>query len=116
MADQVGARLLSHTISTSGESDSLTRQVNQVAITNYHATAANILWARVETGNSAAAALTLADATDAVAAADETWCIPSLQRRVVFKSPKATYVALATIAAAASTTYTVEGTIWTDGQ
>lgn len=111
MADTVGVKLCTGSVGTTGESASLTDPVNQVAVTNYHATQA--LWVRVNTGQSAAAALTLADATDAVAAADEHWYIPPAGgRRVVFKSPRATYVALSVIGSGAATTYAVEGSIF----
>lgn len=108
MADTVGAKICSGSVGAAGESASLTSKVNQVRVTNYHAT--QVLWAVVYTGATAAAALTLADATDAVAAADETYIIPAGTKKVIFKSPRSAFIALAVIGSGAATTYVVEGT------
>ena len=109
MANEVGVQICSQSTGTTAETTSLTRQINQVRVTNYHAT--QVLWVRPETGATAAAALTLAG-TAAVAAADETFIIPAGQTKVVFKSNRPTFVALAVIGSGAATTFTTEGTLW----
>ena len=113
MADNNGAKITHGSVSTTAETSYLTEAVNQVAVTNKHAT--QTLGVRVFTASSAAAAAALADATDAVEAADENWHIPPANgRRVVFKSPRATFVALSVIGSGATTTYIVNGTTFFD--
>ncbi len=114
MADNSAEKITHGSVGAAAETSWLTKQVNQVAVTNKHAT--QTLAVRVFTASSAAAAKALADATDAVEGADENWYIPPAGgRRVVFKSPTTTYVALSVIGSAGATTYAVEGTTWRDG-
>ena len=112
MADQVGAKIAYQSAGTGAESVSLTDPVKQLAIENYHAT--QLLYARVFTGATAAAALAKADATDAVAAADENWFIAPGTRKVVLKTTRPIYAAVSLIASGASTTCVVEGTDFRD--
>jgi len=112
MADQVGAKIAYHSVGTGAESVSLTDPVKQVAVENYHAT--QHAYVRVFTGNTAAAALALADATDAVAAADENYLVAAGTRKVVLKTTRPTFVAISIIASGASTTCVVEGTDFRD--
>ena len=113
MADNNGAKITHGSVATTAETSYLTERVNQIAVINKHAS--QTLGVRVYTADSAAAAKALADATDAVEAADENWHIPAVgARRVVFKSPRATFVALSVIGSGSATTYCVEGTNWLD--
>lgn len=112
MADQVGIKIAYQSAGTAAESVSLTDPVKQVAVENYHATA--LLYCTVYTGATAAAALALANATDAVAAADETWFIGPGKRKVVLKTTRPTFVALSIIASGAATTCVVEGSMFRD--
>lgn len=115
MANEVGVRTLTQSAGVASETASLTGKVNQVRVTNYHATAQ--AWVKVHTSDvSAAAALAAAAAGPAVVGADECFIVPAGQTKVIFKSPKRQlFVALATIASGAATTIVVEGTTWTDG-
>jgi hypothetical protein len=109
MADNNGALITHGSVGTTAETSYLTEKCLQVAVTNKHAT--QTLGVRVFTAASAAAAAALADATDAVEGADENWYIPPAGgRRVVFRSPKPTFVALSVVGSGATTTYVVNGT------
>lgn len=113
MADNSGAKITHGSVSTTAETSWLTQAVNQVAVTNKHAT--QTLGVRVFTAASAAAAKALADATDAVEGADENWYIPPANgRRVVLKSPQPVFVALSVIGSGATTTYETNGTLYLD--
>lgn len=108
MADNSGVHVTHGSVSTTAETSWLTDPVNYVTVQNKHAT--QTLGVRVFTGGTAAAAKALADATDAVEAADENFYIaPAGGRARVFASPRATYVALSVIGSGASTTYVVSG-------
>jgi hypothetical protein len=112
MADN-NAALISHgSVGTTAETSYLTTSVNQVAVRNTHAS--QTLAVRVFTGNSPAAAQARADATDAVALADENWFVPAGGRVVVFKSPRAKFVALSVVGSGAATPYVTEGSDWFD--
>lgn len=108
MADNSGVRVTHGSVGTTAETSWLTDPVNSVTVQNKHATQG--LWVRVYTGATAAAAKALADATDAVADADENHYIkPAGDPENVFYSPRATYVALSTIGSGAATTYETAG-------
>jgi hypothetical protein len=109
MADNSGARVTHGSVGTTAETSWLTEPVNSVTVQNHHAT--QVLYVRVFTSNtSAAAAKALADATDAVADADENFRIrPAGDPETVFNSPRQTYVALSVIASGATTPYEVAG-------
>jgi hypothetical protein len=98
------------TTSTTAETWQLTDKVNQVAILNREAAAADTIYVTVATGTTAAAAL--AAVVTAVAEADETIAIPPLTRVVVFKSPRSTYVAGSVIGNASPVS--VHGSTWFD--
>lgn len=112
MANLVAPQIGYQSAGVAAETVSLTTQVKQVSIDNYHATA--LTYVRVFTGDTAAAALALAVATPAVAAANENFFVGAGKRKTVFKSTRATYVALSTIASGAATTIAVEGTQYRD--
>lgn len=119
MADNNGVNITHGSAGTSAEVSHLTGRVNQVSIENTHAS--QTLAVRVFTGETAAAAAAAAAATPAVALADENWHIPAaaaasggLNRRVVFKSKRPSYVALSVLASGATTPYVVVGTEWFD--
>jgi hypothetical protein len=93
----------------------LTTAVNQVVIINTHAS--QTITARIFSGNTSAEAVALATATPAVIGADENFLVPAgaaasggTNRKVLWKSRRAKFVAISLIASGASTTYTVEGT------
>jgi hypothetical protein len=112
MADNSANNVTHGSVGTSAETSWLLTSVNQVAVRNTHANQS--LGVRVFTANSPAAAKALADATDAVLLADENFSVPTGQRVVVFKSPRARYVALSVIGSGSATTYVTEGTDWFD--
>jgi hypothetical protein len=112
MADNNGQRITYGSVGTTAETSYLTTSVNQVAVRNTHSS--QTLSVRVFTANSPAAAQALADATDAVASADETWFVPAGARVVVFKSPRAKFIGLSVLGSGASTTYVTEGSDWFD--
>ena len=112
MADNNGQLITHGSVGTTAETSYLTASVNQVAVRNTHAT--QTLAVRVFTGSTAAAAAAKADATDAVALADENWHVPAGGRVVVFKSPRAKYVALSVVGSGAATPYVTEGSDWFD--
>lgn len=88
----------------------LTQKVNQVAIQNRHSTQTlSVTLATGETQAAAEAAL-----VTAVALADETFFVAADQRKVIFKSPRRTYVAMSIIASGATTGTSVEGTLFFD--
>lgn len=117
MADQVGEKILSHSVGGTAERDSLTKRVRQIAVVNQHATQS--LFVRVSLASSVAAALAAAGTGSGVAVvnADENFVVPPANgRTVVLKSKKAVYAALSCIATGASTPYVVHGTDFTDGE
>lgn len=97
-------------IGLTAETWGLLQKVNQVSITNR---SANAVWVTIATGATAAAAE--AAIVTAVAAADETIYIPpSNVRKVVFKSPRKTFVAGSAIAVTGACDVSFEGTEWFD--
>lgn len=119
MADNNGVNISHDSAGTTAEVSHLTARQHQVAIMNTHAS--QTLAVRVFTGETAAAAAAAAAATPAVALADEVWHIPAnaaasggLNRRVVFKSKRPSFVALSVLGSGASTTYVTEGTSFFD--
>ena len=114
MADNNGPKITYGSVGTTAETSYLTDKVKQVAI---HNTSSSLsLYARVFTSaNSATGAQTQADATDAVALADDNFLIPPNSRRVVYKSAKPQWVAVSIIASGAGpTAYENCGTVWYD--
>lgn len=112
MADNSANNVTHGSVGTAAETSWLLTSVNQVAVRNTHANQS--LGVRVFTASTPDAAKALADATDAVLLADENFSVPSGQRVVVFKSPRARCVALSVIGSGATTTYVTEGTDWFD--
>lgn len=103
MAAVSGAKTCHATLSTTvADAVTLTDPVCQVRVANHHASV--ITYVTVKSGNTAAGA---ADATTAVAAADETISIPPLTTKEVFYSSIPVYVSLSVVGSANA--YSVEG-------
>lgn len=114
MADNNGPKITYGSVGTTAETSFLTDKVKQVAVHNTSTTVS--LYVRVFTSaQSAAGAQAQADATDAVALADDNFLIPPSSRRVVYKSAKPQWVALSVIGSATGpTAYETCGTVWYD--
>jgi len=100
-------RIATTTVTTSASQVYLTMPCKEVWIDNYDND--DIVYARVFTAASAAAALALAEATDAVADADENFVIPFGQRKRVLTSTRDVYVALSLIASDTGVPVSIEG-------
>ena len=113
MADNSAVKVTHGSVGTTAETSSLTRKWNKVTVKNKHAT--QTLGVRVfSSDESNAAAVALADATDAVEAADENFYVhPAGGEQVVFVSSGARYVALSVVGSGATTTYVVWGETYT---
>ncbi|MCB1900737.1 MAG: hypothetical protein KDH16_15680 [Rhodocyclaceae bacterium] len=90
----------------------LTQKVKQVALVNRDAT--NIVYCMVYTNDQSSANAVALAATATTALVDDSFVLMPGERRVVFKSPKPTYVALNLLASGANTDISVEGTPWYD--
>lgn len=113
MADNSAERVTHGSVGTTAETSWLTRPHNKVSVTNTHAT--QRCHVRVFSGATAAAAKALADATDAVANADEVYDLGPGEEEVVFRSTGAKFVALSVIGSGAATTYEVVGESFQEG-
>lgn len=109
-----GATATHDSTGTTAEQHYLTTPAKQLAITNRHAT--QVLYVKVYTSaeSGTAANALAAAATDIVAAADDTIVIPAGVRKVVWKSGGPRYVAVDMIGSGATTTFSMEGTMWYD--
>lgn len=106
-----GAKICSGTTtSTTAETATLTSKVKQVKVTNHEAVGGDNVYVTVSTGLTSAEAI--AGVVTAVALADENFCILPQSSKVVFKSPRDTYVSLSVVGNASPVT--VEGTSWFD--
>lgn len=105
LTDVAGAAAAVHT---------LTAKNKQFAITNTHAT--QTITCRIFTGNTSAAAAAAAAATPAVIGASENFTIAPGKRVVLLKSGRSVFASISDIASGAATTFTLEGTIFKDGQ
>ena len=110
MADNEAALTHHAALSTTAETFAFTEPIKQLTIINQDGT--NAASVTISTGRTQAAAE--AGIVTAVAAADDTYYIPPGGSVVVFKSPRATYVAGSAIAAAATPTISLHGSKWYD--
>lgn len=93
----------------------LSAKLKQLAITNTHAT--QTITVRVSTANTSAAAAALAAAGGvAVIGASENITVAPGKRVVLVKSNRSIFTSISAIASGAATTFTLEGTIFKDGQ
>lgn len=112
MATQDAPNIVTTTSAATVDLAYLTKQVKQVAVENYHATA--VLYVKPKFGSTAAAALAAATDDAAVVGADDCFVIPAGKRKVIAKSTRGTYCAISHIASGAATTFTMEGTDYRD--
>lgn len=111
MAAHAGSKHVTGSVGTSADTLEVTSQINQLAITNYHAT--QNLFVRVAS-SAASSAAALAAVVTAVADADENIMIPAGKRVVVFKSKRRLWVSASMIASGATTNFHANGTEWFD--
>lgn len=90
----------------------LTEMVNQLAIQNNHAT--QVLFAKVFTGVTSAAAVAAATAGAATVDGDDCFRVPAGGRVILAKSRRRTYYAIRLIGSGATTTFTLTGTDFFD--
>jgi len=109
-----GANSLTDVAGAAAAVFTLTNKQKQLAITNTHAT--QTITARVATGSTSAVAAAAATATPAVIGASENFTIAPGKRTVLSKTNRSVYYSVSLIASGASTTFTLEGTVFKDGQ
>jgi len=99
-------------IGTTADTIAFALPSKQVRVRNTHATQG--ISVRVFSATTAAAALAAATATVAVAGANENFLVPAGKDVVVYRSNRQLYVALSHIGSGATTTGTVESTLFKD--
>lgn len=104
--------IVTSTVGAAADVFHLTSEVKQVVVENYHATA--LVYVKVFTGATSAAAVAKATASPATVAGNDCFVVAAGKRKAVLKSSRGNFVALSIIASGAATTFTVEGTEWKD--
>ena len=105
-----GAETCHFATSTTAATWGFTQPVKQVRVTNRGTTAGDILSVTLCTARTAAAVE--GEIVTAVSLADETHIVMPGETKVIFKSPRATFVGGSIIAAANTPGASIEGSSW----